>query len=62
MKDKQFKELLELNGKLVELGNNLVQAIEKYGKYSKYGKSPNMEVSVGEWNAFLKKNYIEVNR
>lgn len=59
-KDDQFLKALELNGRLQSLGNNLVLAIEKYGKYSKYGMSPNMKKAISGWKENLANNYNKV--
>lgn len=58
--DRQLIELLELNQELVELGNDLVASIIKYGKYSKYGKSPHMNRAVKIWESCIANNITRI--
>lgn len=60
-KDKQFLELLRLNGNLVRLGSDLVASINQYGIYSRYGKSPHMKLAVENWNTFIDENLTRIS-
>lgn len=58
-KDKQFKELLSLCVELVSFGEDLKDSINKYGKYSKHGKSLHMNIAVNNWDLFIDKNFTD---
>ncbi len=58
--DFMLDELLRLNGALIKLGDALVKSIENYGKFGKYGKSPNMKNAIDSWNTFIDDEFIEI--
>ena len=64
-KDRQFKELLELNGKLQELGNELVLSIEKADfENARRFKSmtPHMYLAIKNWKKNIEENYKKITR
>ncbi len=58
-KDRHFKELLYLCSEMVSHGEDLKDSINKYGKYSKHGKSLHMGIAVNNWDLFIDKNFTD---
>lgn len=59
-KDKQFREILELNGRLIDLGNDLVLAIEDFARYDNLGQSIHMKNAIENWKENKKENYTAI--
>jgi hypothetical protein len=61
-RDPQFLKLLEMNGRLLDLGADLKDAINHFGAYNKtnIGMSPHMKEAVKNWNNFVDNEFVRI--
>lgn len=59
-KKSDLGDLLELNGELQSLANDLVSSIKSYGKFSKHGMSPHMKDAIRNYETFIEGNFTRI--
>jgi hypothetical protein len=59
-KDKQFKELLVINSKLIDLGSDLARAIQDAKYPDGWTMTPHLKDALFAWHDHLNKNYQSI--
>lgn len=60
-KDKQFKDLMDLNQELIILTEEIIESIKMFYPVTTGGMSEHMKTAISNYQEYLKRNYSVVS-